>query len=148
MEELLKRPHPALVHFPITLYPLSLVFLVLYWVNADLFFLQASYWTFMISTLTILPVALTGWHDLPNAKPATVSGQNLLSLHVLNGITITGISIVAAVFFLWQSPLTGITMHTLYSIIVFLLSGLVFAQGYLGGKMVYTHHLGIEETPH
>lgn len=145
MDEFFRRPHPALVHFPITLYPLSLVFLIVFLVNQNNFFLHASFWSLMLGVLTNIPTALTGWHDMNRTEIRSSQASRLMQMHMINGIIITAIGILAAVIFLWQPPMYDIGLVPLYTLFVIVLSILVFVQGALGGIMVYRHRMGVEE---
>jgi uncharacterized membrane protein len=141
-----KNLHPAFVHFPLTLFPLSLLFLVLFWFQDNPFFLHASYWAFMIGALIIVPVAWTGWIDwldLRDTQPESEAGR-VVNFHVRNGIAITIISLVTAIFFLWQKPMAEPMVMTLYTITTSLLTLMVILQGYVGGQMVYRFRIGVK----
>ncbi len=62
--------HPAAVHFPIVLFPVSAVFLILWFCLKDLFFLNASYWTFMFAAIGAVIAGGAGFFDYYNASYA------------------------------------------------------------------------------
>lgn len=144
LRTIIKRPHPILVHFPITLFPVSLLFLVLFWLLKNPVMLLASYWVFLIAVLFVIPTALTGWADMKRLIRVTESAKLPLSKHLINGIAITAISILTGIFFLFQSPFETRGVFALYAVDLLALSFLAVWQSYLGGRMVYAYRLGID----
>jgi uncharacterized membrane protein len=144
MNEIIKRPHPAIVHIPIGLFPVSVIFLLMYRALGNTSFLDASYWCFMFAVISIIPVAVTGWLDYIRLKPHSDEGHRLLKLHLRNGVLITALSVIAGWYFYMQSPLENENLLTPYTIITVMLSALVLAQGYLAAIMIYQHHIGID----
>jgi uncharacterized membrane protein len=144
MRETMRRPHPAVVHFPITLYPLSLVFLIIFWAVDNPFFLHASFWSLTFGVITTIFAAMAGWHDYNRVKAERGRESNLLNLHMASGITITAISILALVIFLWQPPMNNAAQIPLYTFFVILLTALIIVQGAVGGLMVYGYRIGVK----
>ncbi len=144
MEELKRRSHPALVHFPITLFPISLVFLLLFYGTGNPFFFMASYWCFMFGVISVIPVALTGLHDMKRLKHVSEQGHRLMNLHLKNGVFITVLSLLLGFFFLWQPPYHREGLFFFYTASLVLLSILVMVQGYVAARMIYGFHLGVE----
>ena len=144
IREIIRRPHPAIVHFPIALFPLSFLFLVLYWLTASVAYLSASYWTFLVSAAIIIPTAITGFIDMKRLQRLDSEAAKHLNKHLVNGIAITLISVATGLLFLWQPPFHHPFLFTIYTLDVAVLSILSMYQGYLGATMVYDHHLGVE----
>lgn len=142
--EIIKRPHPALVHFPISLYPISTVFFVLFMSRDATSFLQVSYWCFLIASLFMVPVATTGFLDYIRLKSHSDKAHHLLQIHLFNGVIATLIGIISGVFFWLQSPFQYDEWVPLYGAISSLLTIMVLAQGAIAALMVYQHKLGVD----
>lgn len=135
--------HPAIVHFPVTLFPLSTVFIILWiWLDNS-FYLHAAYWSFLFGALMVIPVILTGLRDLRHTRPDNRQGQKVVLAHVTLGALIGLLSTISGIFFLRNQPMFDITVMPTFITVSFLLTLMVFAQGFLGGLMVYTHRMGI-----
>ncbi len=142
--EIIKRPHPVLVHFPISLFPISLFFVILFWLFGNPLMLLASYWSFLLAVLLVIPTAITGWIDMKRLSHIADQAKDHLRKHYINGVAITLISIVTGIFFLFQSPFITRGMFVLYVLDLLVLTALVGWQGYLGANLVYSHRLGVE----
>ena len=139
--------HPAAVHFPIALFLLSAVFLLLWFWRDTVFLLKASYWTFMFATLGAVIAGGSGFFDYYNAPypehPAEGAAKTA-PLHIRTGVVMIIIAVVSAVCFWVKNPVNDVSLVKWFAIIVFLEAILVVIQGFLGGRLVYTHHYGIE----
>jgi uncharacterized membrane protein len=136
--------HPAIVHFPITLFPLSALFVGLYHWQDNSFFLHAAYWSFMLGALVVLPVVLTGVRDWLHTRVEDIRGYKRAYFHIIIGALIAFISTISGIYFLLHKPIAEPNLISGFSLIAVLLTLLVFIQGFIGGLMVYTHHMGIE----
>lgn len=136
--------HPALVHFPITLFPFSLLFMALwFWFDRNQFYLQTAYWAYLLGTLLVIPVVLTGFRDMRHTQVDNEQGRKLLNMHMLLGGTIAGVSIVSSIYYLLNSPLQEPGLIPGFTFFTVLMTLFVFAQGAIGGLMVYSHHMGV-----
>lgn len=144
MNELLKRTHPAIVHFPVSLFPVSFIFLVLYWLQNNAFFLGASFWCMIFGAISVLPVMLTGFWDMVRLKDHSMDAYKSLNIHMLNGILITVLAIPSGLYFYFNPPMREASLLPAYSLLIAVLSLLVAIQGYLGAIMVYQKHLGVD----
>ncbi|MEO7086540.1 MAG: DUF2231 domain-containing protein [Gemmatimonadaceae bacterium] len=139
--------HPAVVHFPIVLFPVGAIFLILWFWRDNMFFLNASYWTFMFAALGAGIAGGTGFFDYYNApypEHAEEGAAKIAILHIRTGVVLTTIALVSAVFFLIKQPINDLALVKWFAIIVFLEAVLVIIQGFLGGRLVYKYHFGIE----
>lgn len=144
MNELMKRPHAAIVHLPMSLYPVSLVFAGMFRFMHDGAFLVAAFWCFMFAAIATLPVSLTGALDMWRLKAQSFEGHRLLKMHYLNGIAITLFSVIAGVYFLLHSPLSEPEVIPSFIAAAALLSVMVLGQGLIAAIMIYQHHIGID----
>lgn len=141
--------HPAVIHFPIGLFPVSAIFLILWFWQNSIFFLNATYWTFMFAALGAVIAGGTGFFDYYNAPypehPEEGAGK-IAKLHIRTGVVVTVIALISAVYFLVEKPTNDLALVKWFAIIVFVETFLVIVQGFLGGRLVYKYHFGIE--PH
>lgn len=143
--EIIRRPHPALVHFPISLFPVSALFVLIAQAQNYPDLLTASYWCFLIAAIMMIPVALTGMLDFVRLKVIrTLKGHRLMMLHLFNGALSTLAAGIAGVYF-WQNP-PQLYPHLLqaYTVTTIALSIMVLAQGVIAALMIYQHKLGVD----
>lgn len=141
--------HPAVVHFSITLFPVSAIFLMLWFWRENIFFLHAAYWSFMFAALGALIAGGSGIFDYFNApypKYKQRGAGKSAKIHIVNGVVVTVIALCSAIFFLLEKPMDNLSLVKWFALVTFLESFLVIVQGFLGGLLVYTYHFGIE--PH
>jgi uncharacterized membrane protein len=142
--ELIKRPHPAIVHFPISLYPVSVLFLIGYNAQNNPALLMAAYGCFLIGSLFLVPVAITGFLDYVRLGVHSVKAHKLLQIHLLNGLAITIFGLIAGVYFWINSPITDTVLIPALTGSAVLLSMMVLAQGAIAALMIYQHKLGVD----
>ncbi|MEO6778690.1 MAG: DUF2231 domain-containing protein [Gemmatimonadaceae bacterium] len=139
--------HPAVVHFPIALFPVGAVLLILYFWQGSIFFLNAAYWTFMFAALGAVIAGGTGFLDYYNApypEHTEEGASGAAKLHIRTGVAVTVIAVISAVYFLIEKPVNDLALVRWFAITVFLETVLVIVQGFLGGRLVYKYHFGIE----
>lgn len=148
INELIKRPHPAIVHFPISLFPISFVFLILFWTQFNFFYLSAGFWCYLFGSVMSIPSALTGFWDMKRLQAGSDEGYRTLNLHMILGVAIFLLSVGGSIYFLIDYPQRLPMSHSAqiapFTLIVAILTLFVLIQGYLGALMVYRHHFGIE----
>lgn len=139
--------HPAVVHFPIALFLLSTVFLILWFWQDNTFFLKAGYWSFMFAALGAVVAGGTGildYYNAPYPEHPEQGAPKVAKLHIRTGVAVTIIALIGAVCFLVENPVSDLALVKWFAITVFLLTVLVIIQGFLGGRLVYRYHFGIE----
>lgn len=139
--------HPPAIHFPIALFPVSAIFLILWFWRDSIFFLNASYWTFMFAALGAVIAGGSGFFDYYNApypEHPEKGAAKMAPLHIRTGVVLTTIAVIGAVFFLINRPINDLALVKWFAIIVFLEACLVVIQGFLGGRLVYKYHFGTE----
>ncbi len=139
--------HPAIVHFPIALFPLSTIFLILWFWQDSPFFLNATYWTFMFAALGAVIAGGSGildYYKAPYPAHPEDGAPKIAKLHVRTGVAVTTIALLSAVYFLVERPANDQALVKWFAVIVFLETALVIIQGFLGGRLVYKYHFGIE----
>ncbi len=139
--------HPQFIHFPIALFLLSALFLILWFWRADSFFLNAAYWTFMFAALGAAIAGGTGLFDYYNApypEHPAAGAARISTVHIRLGMALTTIALISAVYFLVKKPVNDPALVKWFAIVVFLEAFLVIVQGFSGGRLVYKHHYGID----
>jgi uncharacterized membrane protein len=142
--ELIKRPHAALVHIPISLYPVSFIFLAMHYYQDNPAYLIAAFWCFMFAVISIIPIVATGFLDMARLKFYSREGDRLLKMHLVNGILITILSLGSGWYFYQNQPMLDSSLIASFWTVVALLSVLVMAQGVIAAIMIYQHHIGID----
>jgi len=133
--------HPALVHFPIGLFVLSLVLDIALYLNItsnDL--LRASMYAMGFGLAIGVLVAVTGFVDRSDIRldhPA----RKTSTIHMMLNLTALGLFGINFFLRLAQSDSAGIPLaHVLLSLVGV---GIILFSGYLGGTMVYDNGIGV-----
>ncbi len=141
--------HPILTHFPVGLIPTTVVFDILALATSDNVWVKAATIALLIALIGAAVAAVLGlaeWVDIPQEAHATASTANAHA--ILNVVAVAG-GIVSLIlhFRAWD--------HASVPFLAFLLDIaallIVSFSGYLGGKLIYEHHLGVgrdEATGH
>lgn len=137
--------HVMFIHFPVGLIPMDLVLSFLSYYFQQPILATAAFYCLAGGVITGYVALLTGLLDLlaiPRENKLAV-GAGLLHGFV-NGTVILVYSVLA--YKAWQSypQLTTPTMPLL--LIKFLLVGSLFIGNFLGGKLIYKHHVGIQNV--
>jgi uncharacterized membrane protein/nitrite reductase/ring-hydroxylating ferredoxin subunit len=133
--------HPALVHFPIGLFILSLILDIASYLGFtlnDLF--RASFYTIAFGIATGILAALVGLVDRSDIRldhPA----RKTANLHMLLNLTAIGLFGINLFFRAGQSELTRTPLP--YLLLSFVGVGIIMFSGYLGGTMVYDNGIGV-----
>src|SRR5688572_19313171 len=133
--------HPALVHFPIGLFVLSLCLDIASYLNVtsnDLF--RASLYAMACGLAMGILAALTGLVDRSDIRldhPA----RKTSTIHML--LNLTALALFAINFFLrlGQTNLAGLPLP--YLLLSLVGVGIILVSGYLGGTMVYDNGIGV-----
>ncbi|HEU4903306.1 MAG TPA: DUF2231 domain-containing protein [Flavisolibacter sp.] len=134
--------HPLLIHFPTALLPMDLALTFLYHTNNNESFYQAGAYCLWAGTAVGLLAIVTGLPDLL-AIPRTHKKAMALGLYhgALNGSIILSFAVIA--YRSWQvfptPSLAGIAGLVTKGILVVTL----FVGNYMGGRLIYTHHVGL-----
>lgn len=133
--------HPALVHFPIGLFVLSLVLDIASYLNFtsnDLF--QASLYAMAFGLAMGVLAALTGLVDRSDIRldhPA----RKTSTIHMVLNLTVLGLFGINFFLRLGQGDLAVVTLP--YILLSFVGVGIILGSGYLGGTMVYDNGIGV-----
>ena len=134
--------HPALVHLPTGLWPAALIFDFVSRAgdgnNAAVRVAFGAIAVGVIAALTAAPTGLADWWDIKPGKPA----RNLGWWHMGMNVTVLAL-MIATLFIRWRDGLDVPFVSTPALSLCAFANALLFASGYLGGRMVFDHGVAI-----
>src|SRR3954467_4885907 len=136
--------HPMLIVFPLGLFPVAVIFDLIYWFGShNPRWAEISYWVIAAGILGALLAAVFGlidWLKIPDGTRAKTIGLAPGPTHVI----VAGLFIVS-----WllrrPNPTAPDGLDILLGVIAVLLA--LFA-GWLGGELVYRLNMGVDEGAH
>lgn len=144
--------HVMLVSFPIAFYTAGLVALITYAIDGSLFAFRIAYTGFLAGAAVAVLAAIFGAIDLlgiPRASAAQKTGFKHMGLNLVSTILFC-----AAGFMLYRAwggtptlpdqPELSYAPALVLAIVAFLAMGIA---GWLGWKLVQTHHVGVDDRP-
>jgi uncharacterized membrane protein len=134
--------HPTLVALPIGLFAWALVADIVYFgTGKDKMWYDISFWSGIAAMLSALVAALPGFGDyLTMARSSDARG--IATAHMLLNLSVLALYFVAMLLQLNEGALTGgraaavLILHAVGT-------GVLSLSGWLGGEMVYRHHLSV-----
>ena len=134
--------HPLLIHFPTALLPMDLALSILYWSTGNESFYQAGSYCLWAGTALGLLAMLTGLVDLIGIPRADKKAIELALYHAfLNGLILLIFAVIA--YKAWQVFPAPFFVATTGVAVKGVLILALFVGNYLGGRLIYTHHIGI-----
>lgn len=134
--------HPALVHVPIALWLGALIIDILNLCGVGgLSTLRTSYWAILIgliSTLVVVPAGVAEWTQIKRERPA----WNLALWHMILNVITALLMLISLILRSGQAydavqvPIAAFVINIIANIIL-------LVSGYLGGRMVYEHGVGV-----
>lgn len=134
--------HPAIVHLPIALWLGALVFdvLTLAGVGGN-HLVRTSYWAILlglVSLAIVVPAGLAEWSQIKREKPA----WTLALWHMILNVSVAAILAVSLYFRSGDAYLFD-RVPNLAFLLNLVANGVLMVSGYLGGRMVYQHGIGV-----
>ena len=133
--------HPALVHFPIGLFILSLILdLVSFWGDAPDNLYQASYYAMALGIVSALLAAVAGLADRADIRldhPA----RKTVNIHMTLNLTAVALFVINLALRAANLDQTQVTPVSL--VLSFIGVAIILVSGYLGGTMVYDNGVGV-----
>ncbi|HEX2022947.1 MAG TPA: DUF2231 domain-containing protein [Candidatus Thermoplasmatota archaeon] len=132
--------HPMLVVFPTALLPLLALLDVLWYAFGDDALWTAGFWIAAAGVATTLAAMAPGLVDMA-AIPDGTKAHRTAVFHVVVGVTVL-LAYAASLWARWPagSAPDGVALATGIDVAGVLL---VTVQGWLGGELVYKHHVGV-----
>ena len=142
---LLRHPmHPMLVMFPTALFPLLLVLDVLHATLGDAAFWTVGLWVALLGVATTLAAIVPGAIDMAAIPGGTRAHRTGLA-HAVVGTGVL-LAYAAASWARWSMG-ADTDNFALAATIDAVGVALVGVQGWLGGELVYRHHVGVLSEP-
>lgn len=133
--------HPMLIVLPSSLFPLLVLLDVVHaWTGDDAAW-SAGFWVAVAGVVTTLAAMVPGIVDMARIPDGTKAHRTAL-IHFVVG-TLTLLAYVAATWVRWGAGTDRFALATGIDVLGTLL---VVAQGWLGGELVYKHHVGVKTT--
>jgi uncharacterized membrane protein len=138
--------HPMLVGFPVTLYAVTLGCFAAYALGAEPFWFRVGAYANLAGVCLAAVAAVPGFVDwafgVPTGSPAKATGLAHMACNVLALLVFAANLWLQFPLRLDPAPPVGLSV-VLPGVGVLL----TLAAGYLGWKMVQTHHVGVDLTP-
>jgi uncharacterized membrane protein len=139
--------HPILVVFPIALFILSFIFDVVHYSTDNGLWATLSFWNMVAGIVGGLAAAVPGLIDYLKLD-LTPQARQTATVHLTLNLLIVGAYIVNA-FLRYEAVDTAMVRDATVPTVPFILSifGVVVLciSGWLGGQLVYRHHVGVHE---
>jgi uncharacterized membrane protein len=134
--------HPAVVHFPLSLYPAALLFDVLaYATHGDSLYTHGAFVLMLAATVMAVVAMATGFAQLPDIPPESPAWK-IAMMHMTVQMSAGCIFLVSLLLRLRHVD----DAHPPIAAFVCAIVGVVvlFYGGWLGGHMVFTHGVSVE----
>ena len=135
--------HPMLIVFPLGLFPVAVIFDLIYWFTHTPRWAEMSYWIIAAGIIGALLAAVFGlidWLKIPSGTRAKSVGL----LHGITNVIVAGLFIVS-----WllrrPNPAAPDLLDIVLGIVAVVLA--LFA-GWLGGELVYRLNIGVDQGAH
>jgi uncharacterized membrane protein len=135
--------HPAIVHFPVALLSLAAFFAVISLFKKREFFKEIAFWNLLAGVIGAIAAVLTGLIEEQSLVHNDAIHQ-LLEKHELNGFAILVLSFSLLTWIWVRKTKVGRREYMVWVFCLVLGTGMVFYQGWLGGKMVFEQGAGVK----
>lgn len=139
--------HPALVHLPVALLPLSLLLDIASWIfrSPDLHLVRAALLAIIAGIVTGLLAAAFGFVDYTTIRRDHRARKTARQHMLLNVVSLTLFAVSA---FLRRDDLDAAQSPILPLLLSIVAAGLLGYSGYLGGHLVYSDGIGVGRHRH
>jgi uncharacterized membrane protein len=140
--KILRHPlHVMLIHFPTALLPMDLVLSYLFYSTGNESYGTAAFYCLIGGVGVGLLAGITGLIDLVMIKDRTAMAAALIH----GGINLTAILVFSVFAYKSWNLYPQVQVPTLTVLIVKLLTVVfIFVGNYLGGRLIFKHHIAIE----
>ena len=140
--KILKHPlHVMLIHFPTALLPMDLVLSYLFYKTGSESFGAAAFYCLIAGVGFGLLAGITGLIDLVWIKDKTAMAAAL----VHGGINLTAILVFSVFAYKTWKQYPAVEVPSIVTLVIKLLAVIfIFVCNYLGGRLIFKHHIAIE----
>jgi uncharacterized membrane protein len=134
--------HPAIVHFPLALYPATVLFDILAFTRSDgSVYTHGAFILIVAASIAAVGAAITGFAQLPDISPDSPAWKTMI-LHMSVQMTAAVIFLVSLLLRLKHVD----DAHPPIGAFICAVVGLValFYGGWLGGHMIFSQGVGVE----
>ena len=134
--------HPAVVHFPLALYPATVLFDILAFTRSDgSVYTHGAFILIIAASIAAVGAAITGFAQLPDIPPGSPAWKTAI-LHMSMQMTAAVIFLVSLLLRLKHVD----DAHPPIGAFICAVIGLaaLFYGGWLGGRMVFSQGVGVE----
>jgi uncharacterized membrane protein len=133
--------HVMLIHFPTALLPMDLLLSYLFYTGGNESFGTAAFYCLTAGVALGLVAGVTGLIDLVGIKEKTAMAAAL----VHGGINLTAILIFSVFAYRGWKQFPSVPAPSAVTLIIKLLTVIfIFVGNYLGGRLIFKHHIAIE----
>lgn len=136
--------HPALVHFPLALWLVAILWDVVGWWRADALWWQMAYWCLALGLVASLPAMLTGLLDYLALKPDE-PGLNAATAHMM--LMMSAATAFGASWIVRLQAGAAAAPSMLAFALALVGAALVAVGGWWGGTLVYRYGIGRVGAP-
>jgi uncharacterized membrane protein len=139
--------HPMLIALPIGLFTWTLVADIVFLIIGDMVWYEIARWSGLAAIVSALVAALPGIGDFL-ALPFEGKSRWIAAIHMLLNLAVIGVFAVAAFFMFSEFLMVGNDVAVgfpLYLTVALHAAGvgMLMVSGWLGGELVYRHHIGV-----
>ncbi len=143
LEKIFHAPvHPMFVHFPIALLIAAFIFQLIGVIAKKEIFQRTAFHIFILAAVLAPLTVLTG---LGEAREHNILSHPVALQHMSFALTAVGLTLAVLGFDLWGRKNQIKNLQAIFLVCLFVIACLVSWTAYLGGKLVYTYSVGIEE---
>lgn len=143
--------HPMVVMFPVALFPIAIIFDLVWLAFGDPIWLAVASWALLAAVVTAVGAAVPGLVDYFAVVPSSGPARRTANHHMWNGFAIMAIGALSALLRFREGaygPLESVAnvgVTAVYGAIFLnaVVNLLIIAQGWWGGELVYRHLIGV-----
>jgi uncharacterized membrane protein len=134
--------HPTMVALPVGLFGWTFVADIVYLsTGKDHMWYDIAFWTGLVAAVTAFMAALPGFGDYFTMAIKS-DARDMATAHMLLNLTVVALYVIAFLMMLDDNAVDGAAL-TIVVILHAVGLGLLGLSGWLGGEMVYKHHLAM-----
>lgn len=136
--------HPAVVHFPIALVPVSVVADVIAYATGSVALRAVAWWCLVVGATAVAFAVVFGFVDMERQE-IEHDVHHRVHTHMKVGLTVLAATSALAVW-RWVVDVRGGAVGLGYLAVGLLVVGLATFQGWLGSELVYRYGVGVGQS--